>query len=128
VGRSGIGKSSFIDSFCDKKWDQLPTIREKTEAMKIHTYEETTDHSIVDISLIDFPGFQETNIQDYIDNVKKIILEGYENKVNNSSKEKKNGNGHKNGNGNSTIKSATNNSQDERIHCCIFFISGPWVN
>ncbi len=40
VGRSGIGKTSFIDSFCSKKYEPITAERERTLAMKSYRYEE----------------------------------------------------------------------------------------
>ena len=62
--------------------------------MKINQYYPENEDNL-EVSFIDFPGFQEIKIQEYIKDIESIIKEKFEKKVN--SKEKRNGTHKSNG-------------------------------
>lgn len=64
-----------------------------------------------EVNLIDFPGYEEVETQRYIRDVDELInqrLEAHLAKL-------------------SDKKAMRSTIVDERIHCCIYFLAGPWI-
>jgi len=58
LGKSGTGKSSFIDCFTNKKYETIPVIREKTEILTTQIISKHSGNIKLDIGLMDMPGYR----------------------------------------------------------------------
>ena len=89
LGRSGIGKTSFSDSFCNRKYETINPIRERTEAIQISSLKDKKED--IEISIIDIPGYEQLRIQEYLESVERFLVEKLEKHII-ATKDKKNSN------------------------------------
>jgi GTP-binding protein EngB required for normal cell division len=80
LGKSGLGKSSFIDCFSNKNYESSPIIRCRTELLSIIPVRSETGN--FEIKFIDMPGYDETNTNQYINDVELLISKRLENHLN----------------------------------------------
>ena len=69
LGKSGLGKTSFIHSFSNLPLDG---IQKKSTSLQIVTVKNIDQ----DVRFYDFPGYEENNIDSYISDAKILINSG----------------------------------------------------
>lgn len=71
AGAAGVGKSSFIDVFLHRKFQEGPVIREPTTEIVYNYGKRTEGEFNFDICMVDTPGYHQNNHHDYYVLLKK---------------------------------------------------------
>ncbi|EAS01103.2 septin protein (macronuclear) [Tetrahymena thermophila SB210] len=120
AGAQGLGKSTFIDAFLNKKFhkEQPDVIRPKTEEIVEVTGIRTENKIKLHLNMIDTPGYsEETNIDEWIDKIIKHIVGKFENYKLFEDKLIED------------IKSVQQeDDKDCRVHVCLYFIQGRSIS
>lgn len=103
LGKSGLGKTSFINSFSNLPIDG---IQKKSTSLQIVTVKNIDQN----VRFFDFPGYEENNIDSYISDTKMLINNGHKRFF--------------------ITRNSLNAREikDSRLHLCLFFLSGPSVS
>ncbi|KAL4495024.1 hypothetical protein ABPG72_015724 [Tetrahymena utriculariae] len=120
AGAQGLGKSTFIDAFLNKKFhkEQPDVIRPKTEEIVEIAGHRTENKIKLHLNMIDTPGYsEETNIDEWIDKIIKNIVDKFEKYKLFEDKLIED------------IKSVQQeDDKDCRVHVCLYFIQGRSIS
>ncbi|KAL4450828.1 hypothetical protein ABPG74_011670 [Tetrahymena malaccensis] len=120
AGAQGLGKSTFIDAFLNKKFhkEQPDVIRPKTEEIVEVAGHRTENKIQLHLNMIDTPGYsEETNFDQWIDKIVKHILDKFEKYKLFEDKLIED------------IKSVQQeDDKDCRVHVCLYFIQGRSIS
>jgi septin family protein len=113
LGKRGAGKTAFLNCFFNSKSESYPINTARTEVITIYPFVHFTSSSKIEVRFIDAPGYTEANLEEYTQSVVSQIQQSYEKESDYWLRQR--------------LAKHLDNFKDERIHLCLFFLTGPCI-